>query len=748
MMSAPYSSLVGKRRTRDEAGLDEDRQAPAPAKRPKMTSAPPSGPVRKRRMRDEAGPDEQGQQAPVPAKRPKITSTPSGLVGKTRSRDEAGLDEENLPAPVPAKRPKITSTPSSDVVGKTQTGNEAGIENDEDLPAPAPAKRPKVAFHPDVQVQLMDDEEKSPEILQMEVRRAIQKRQMGDNTAYDRVREVFLMDAAEEGAPSPATKKNYLLAALSNISLLNKSCSGLVNAILESDWLGRDEAFIALFIRFLGILVSAQGSHLGPALATLVANLLRLPSSTGRLPGFPRVRRPQLYRRVHLALKYILQLIPSASRALSPIIASTFPPPDDTKEAYTTFVQNIIQLTTYTPELQSDVLNLITERLVKADVQIQVDLDDIEDDIGESLIQEVSRGKAGPSDDSDAAYDDSDTESNSSEESLDEEERRLKDLKSNVEKVDAILDILFKYYTPSFTKSSTDRMHIFDMLLRQFETTILPTYRCRHAGFLLFHFAQTSQFLIDRFVRACFLISSDKGRSSILKQSSAAFLASFVARGAHFPGQTVRDVFSMIGVQVDKMRALYEGDCRGPDIRRYGTFYAMVQALLYIFCFRWKDFMAEPDPYVEDDFPQLFERGDIIWFPGIKDVLIRTIESKLNPLKVCSPSIVDQFARVAHHVQLLYVYNIIEKNKRLYFNTAKSAATRSMWNHPERQTALTARKDDSHQQLDAYFPFDPYDLPLSKRWLDGDYVEWRGVPGLNEDEEDDAESESALGECE
>ena len=35
--------------------------------------------------------------------------------------------------------------------------------------------------------------------------------------------------------------------------------------------------------------------------------------------------------------------------------------------------------------------------------------------------------------------------------------------------------------------------------------------------------------------------------------------------------------------------------------------------------------------------------------------------------------------------------------------------------------------------LDGFFPFDPYHLPLSKRWLGGDYREWTGVPGLDEE---------------
>ena len=38
--------------------------------------------------------------------------------------------------------------------------------------------------------------------------------------------------------------------------------------------------------------------------------------------------------------------------------------------------------------------------------------------------------------------------------------------------------------------------------------------------------------------------------------------------------------------------------------------------------------------------------------------------------------------------------------------------------------------------LEGYFPYDPYHLPLSKRWLEGDYVQWKGIPGENYEDND------------
>ena len=55
----------------------------------------------------------------------------------------------------------------------------------------------------------------------------------------------------------------------------------------------------------------------------------------------------------------------------------------------------------------------------------------------------------------------------------------------------------------------------------------------------------------------------------------------------------------------------------------------------------------------------------------------------------------------------------------------------------------TRAGDDLGYQLDAYFPFDPYQLPRSRRWLEGDYVEWRGIPGMDDrDDESDSDMSS------
>lgn len=424
----------------------------------------------------------------------------------------------------------------------------------------------------------------------------------------------------------------------------------------------------------------------------------------------------------------------------------------------------MLKIVGYAPELRAEVLALITERLVKIDVQVQVDLEDLAEDVGDGLVKDIrpiSKDIGEIMDDSES----SDDESVLSDDGGDEEVQRTKDITRNVEKMDIILDLLFTYYTQMISETSTDaRFGALDILLSQFVTILLPTHRSRHTQFLLFHFSQLSPNFIDTFVGTCVKIAFDKVQPAIVRQAAAAYLASFVARGAHVPSNIVRDVFSFIGAELERLRNVHEPTCRGPDLRRYSTFYYLVQALLYIFCFRWRDLEFRPEDSSDDsdfeddeDLPAIYTiETEHRWRSGVKDTLTTNIFCKLNPLKICSPAIVTEFARISNHLGVVFVFHLLETNKRVRLSQfASSAASRSSlaYSQPERETALSARKDnESFQLLDGFFPFDPYHLPISKRWIVGDYREWTGVPGLDEEnevaqsrsgDEDDEETEVA-----
>ncbi|KAJ5924389.1 hypothetical protein N7466_008576 [Penicillium verhagenii] len=603
-------------------------------------------------------------------------------------------------------------------------------------------KRPRVTFNEKNSVRtfsvVQDDPltglpVKSLAVIREEVRRAIHRHvTAADSEGYDQVKEIFLADPkqADRGMsswsiPTPLTVKNHLMGLLSHIASLDRNCSGLVNAILDSEWLGRDEPYVKLFIRFLGNLAAAQGTYLAQVFRMLTSKLAGVSHGSGRLPGYSVVEPSEIYTRVHMALRHVMRLIPAGSGALSPILSHQFPPDPDPAKCFLAYTRNLIKIIQYAPELQSDVLALITERLVKVDVQIQVDLEDVEDEFGEEFLLEEPSDLNEELEDPDEDFSDDD-----------EPDQRAKEIKGNIQKVDGMLDILFEFYSGPFTTgTATDKENTLSLLISHFRSIILPTYKSRHSQFLLFHFSQLSPELVELFATECIDIIGSKSQPGLMRQSAAAYLASYVARGAHISGDVVRDVFDLLLTHVDNLQADYELACRGPDLRRYAPYYSTAQAVFYIFCFRWRDLTtAAIDGDTLEQIDEL-EPSQIIFPPNIKEYLHKSIYSRLNPLKVCSPGIVTQFARIANYFQLLYVYPLLETNKRLRITTFRSIGNLSQ---VERETRAS---DHLGHQLDAYFPFDPYHLPRSRRWLEGDYVEWRGVPGLDDDDDSDSEAD-------
>jgi RNA polymerase I-specific transcription initiation factor RRN3 len=600
-------------------------------------------------------------------------------------------------------------------------------------------KRRRVAFNPEVDVRILrDEDEKSLELVHEEVRRAIEKHTAGEKAAYDVLKGLFREDPRTSSSTSTALLQKYVIALTNHVHLLDFTCKGLVHAVIDCSWAARNESFVRTYRSFLHSLLSIQSGFMSTVLQSITGMFLKAPSVNARQRDDPSIERVRVEARIHECLRSILRHNSMASSVLAQWLKSNFPYPDNDAKTHVQYIRNILRVADYCPELKGEVFALVTEKLVKIDVQIQVDMEELEDDIEERLVGDAIN---------DAEDDDSDNESVSSEESLEPEEQRLKDIKEAVSKLDTIMDLLFTHYDQVFAEDRFEADELFESLLSHFASYILPTYRSRHTQFLLFHFSQTSADRTEQFAGACSHLAFDQKRPHIMRVTAAAYLGSFIARGAHVSLSTVRAVIDLLCHHLEVQRALHEHNCKGPDLRRYGTYYAISQALLYVFCFRWRELIVTPDGAPPSDADIIYHDGDFTWYNHVQDVIRRNIFCKLNPLKICAPTIVAQFARIAHHLRFLYVYPLIETNKRV--RLARSLASGYLKGVGGRETALSNKKGEETFLLDAYFPFDPYVLPRSKRWLEQDYVTWKPVPGMvtekeegddDDDEDDDDES--------
>ena len=632
----------------------------------------------------------------------------------------------------------------------------------------SPSKRSRVTFDSDVELVSADDEDDlDPLLVKEEIRRGIQRHLNGDDETYAKVRSVFAMDYRKENAPSSRKLKVYLQGLLGHIDSL-KGCQGLVKAAVLTEWVGRDSLFVNLYTKFIGSLCSAHSAYIGLVIRNLVELLGK--QKTRRISDQKLVRQKTIHERVTIALRYITSKAPAAIGNLAEELRRALSHEYWTPAERTILVKSSLSLGDRVPELKTVILSCITGELVRLDAAIQKDLEDEDEEITEEILQDVStsqtvlngssqtlyKAELQPSDVEDDDEDASTTdESDIEDQDLTPKELELRHVRQNVEQVDVVMNILFRYYNGLMSSPGLSTRDVtIEQLIANFQNLILPTTRSRHSQFLIFHFAQSSPITIDNFVTQLISMLSDRKQPPPIRRSAAAYLAGFVGRGAHVSGEVVRDCFYMLLDDASTLREEAEavknkGIKVRPQLNKYSTFYAVMQSLFYIFCFRWRDLaisssdLSDDESDFEDETYPIANANKIekFQFPEVlKTQLSLAIDSDLNPLKVCTPIIVEQFAKLSFALNFMYLFSRLETNKRIRLTNSHSRLVLSDLNinQPERDSSWYS--DDGI--LEGLFPYDPYQLPLSKKWLEGDYVEWQGMPGEKEQEEEEDSSES------
>ena len=622
--------------------------------------------------------------------------------------------------------------------------------SDMEIPS-SPSKRSRVTFDSDVEyVSADDDDEADPQLIREQVRRAIQRHVTGsDDEAYENVKRMFTADPKKENAPSPKVVHAHLQAILAHISSLDKSCNALVNAVLFCDWVGRDENFVKLYIKVLGNLAAAKSGFLGKILHTMVDLLGE--QRTRRLPEYKVVRQPRIHSRARRAIAYLLNLVPATSSTLTQVIQRKLIMDYRKPRERLLYTKNFLALLEHAPELKAAVLGMITSELIRLDVSVQVDMEDYADELGEEIVQQVSSSQTLANSVSqislsrsteEEAKDEEDSGSTTSNDSEDDEddldptELRRRKVMAHLETVDAVMELLLEYYHPLVRSSSLEvREDAMTLLTTHFSNHILPTYRSRHAQFLIFHFSQTSSVFVDKFATTCISSLLDHNQPPVLRQSAGSYLAGFVGRGAQVPLPVIQDCFQLLCDELGTLRRDFEPSCRGPDLKRYASFYSMMQAIMYIFCFRWRDLVYHGD---DSDDEQGGEEHQLPY--SIKNNLDLAINSPLNPLRICTPDIVNQFAETCLRLRLFYLFPKIENNKHVRLPKTRRDAGDPAMGQIERDLGWV---DDSGM-LEGYFPFDPYRLPRSGRWIADDYLEWKGLPGDEEQDDGNATEDDMM----
>lgn len=314
----------------------------------------------------------------------------------------------------------------------------------------------------------------------------------------------------------------------------------------------------------------------------------------------------------------------------------------------------------------------------------------------------------------------------------------------------------------------------FQTLLNLFSRQILPTSATQHLPFVIFMCssfspAHTELFLHLLVLQSLYARTSDQptlaSQPVSLAQRVAAtvYIGSLVCRARFVSDEQARTVMGYLLAYVDGKLHSARSKKNDPELP---LFYAVCQATMLIFCFRWRAFTNQDDTEVTGEM-DMDENTGGQWI-GDLDVLQRAITSELNPLLGCNPNIVSTFAKVANATNFAYCFSIIEANQNAHRIPSASssslngsqlgrqrtfARTQSVPNMPTQAAASNiaipkiARQVNIDAGLDDYFPFDPYDLPLSGEFIEHLYRTWDDVAvdlGGDSDSDDDDEEEDVM----
>lgn len=326
---------------------------------------------------------------------------------------------------------------------------------------------------------------KSFEDAKREVRQALEGKARGDEQDYDNLKDLFAPSnrnsSPDEDEEDPRHQEllGYVVALTGYVPMLGRSCTGLVRSVLRCSWLDRDENFAKAYIQLLAALSSVQASFFAEILRMMVEKFLETKSSLA-VPGFPPVDLETRKKRLHVGIKYLLDLFPAGSKMIIKLVTSKFPYTDEPKAVHMSYIDHLLRLKTSRPDLERDIMELILAQLVKLDVEMTLDLENDEDDTTRAVMRSIQTDAKDDQED-----DESDDESvMSDDDDLPEETKRVIKIKNKLETLDAIMDLVFSIYDPIFEKPDSDEaVACFENLLSDFKNVILPV--CLHsAGFV------------------------------------------------------------------------------------------------------------------------------------------------------------------------------------------------------------------------------------------------------------------------
>ncbi|XP_015270986.1 PREDICTED: RNA polymerase I-specific transcription initiation factor RRN3 isoform X2 [Gekko japonicus] len=509
------------------------------------------------------------------------------------------------------------------------------------------------------------------------------KYQKGEKADFDLLKDQLL---------DPGIKDDQIIHWLhefrSSVAVLTKEFEQLVSVLLKVPWLQRSKAVEEEYLAFLSNLVSAQTIYLRPCLAMIISHFIP-PRITVREDDVDisdsddddeNVTRS--FNACHRALQTVARYVPLTPQFLMPVLTEKFPFINKSERTLQCYVHNMLRISGYIPGLRHDILELVTERLLKIDVSApRKDIEAAEDAESKEACEE-------------RLFDMDE----------DEEDREKSDVMAHptAERLDILMIILFSYIRDvCHVNGKLDIGRTKDLyrdLVLIFDKLILPTYGSCHVQYIMFYLSSFKLGIAEAFVEHLWKKLQNPNSPTVIRQAAGSYIGSFLARAKFIPVATVKACLELL---VNWLHKYIDDQGTGSkafcDTALHGPFYAACQAVFYVVIFRHRQILD----------------GNLKKGLGFLQSLNfeRIVMCHLNPLKVCLPSVVNLFAAVNRQYQIAFCDTIIERNRRQVLPVVRSSGGGDS-------------VETCTNPLDTFFPFDPYILKRSKNIINPLYQFW------------------------
>ncbi|PVU97892.1 hypothetical protein BB559_001875 [Furculomyces boomerangus] len=656
---------------------------------------------------------------------------------------------------------------------------------------------------------------KKKEMLRLFIKKALENVKSGRVSEYHEIIKVFndiqpknisfLEDQKIEKI------KSWIEAILYHVSLIESVHYELIEAILGCKCICfKNEELVSKYNGLLLHIASVQPSWSSRIIKTLIKWFLYKPHSDAE------VAENILFSRIHSVINDLIYLIPTLSREIYTAINRAFPHKRATLEHQKQFLENTLRVLEYYPELQKKLLQLIFDRILQIDVEIQADIEELEEKQNQKDNEDddVSSGSETEEDNAEILELKNISKNKKSNETLTEASTELHDEDEDlaadddytfnnevliynehemIEKLDVMMYQVLTFLQKSHTTNKNNRIEQFALVLELFDQIVLPTFKSRYTQFFMFYVCSLESNYSDLFLGHLVTkigqpvefgqVLTSSSRSSIIRMSAASYLSSFVARASFLSPQIVRNVIGVLSQWANTYIDLqddYETSSPTSVIPKHlnknsgfrskysdtskfehPVFYSVCQAIMYIFCFRWRDLVESKDGDNSLLFDQLsesqsmengFDTSVFRWCPQVSGIH-RVVFSKLNPLAFISSTVSKQFALVGSQLSFIFCLSLLDQNKRsnrrfVLANSNNETGSGSTISLPSLMSSsslfslgssLNALRGGSNpglntlKEMSTFFPFDPIILPLSKPFIDPVYMEWNPVFETNSD---------------